>query len=144
VDKTSVQQVADADAAIGVAVSYIASRPPFGSYRADRLVGSIAGQVKRRHYAFAVRNGAVVGYVGWALCEPEVARAWIESGQPPAWDQCHQGDVVVPIVIIADDRQALRQLVTFFRKRYGGKTYLGRRASREVNFVRRGRVGLSR
>src|SRR5690349_2439105 len=94
----SVQQVRDPNAALGLAATYIASRPPFGSFRADKLMGSLAGQIRRSHYAFAVRNGTIVGYVGWALCQPDIAKAWIERGQAPTFEQSQEGDVVVPII----------------------------------------------
>ncbi|MGF9761540.1 hypothetical protein AAII07_40745 [Microvirga sp. 0TCS3.31] len=75
VGSISVQQVQDANAALGIAATYAASHPPFGSYRADKLVGSLAGQVRRGHYLFAVRDGIMVGYAGWALCQPDIAQA---------------------------------------------------------------------
>lgn len=140
----TVQQMRDANMALGAAVACVASHPPFGSYRTDLLVGSIMGQIRRRHYAFAVRNGVIVGYVGWALCQPLVAEAWIAEGQTPTFAQCGEGDVVVPIIAIADDRSALRQLVSHMRKLHGGKIYMGRRASREGKAVRSGRIPAKR
>jgi len=140
----SIQQVPDADSALGLAVSYVAGHQPFGSYRADRLVGSLVGQIQRRHYAFAVRNGTIVGYVGWALCERETARTWLEGGEAPNSEGSRHGSVLVPIVVIADDRQALRQLTVFMRRLHGGRPYMGRRALRTVNAIRRGQVGRER
>lgn len=136
----SVQRVQDANAALGLAATYVASHAPFGSYRADKLVGSLAGQIRRGHYAFAVRDGAVVGYVGWALCPPDIARAWIEQGRAPAFEQSLEGDVVVPIIVVADERTALRQLADHVRRQHGGKLYMGRRVLREANAVRTGRI----
>lgn len=77
----SVQQMRDANMALGAAAAYVASHPPFGSYRADMLLGSIMGQIRRRHYAFAMRNGVIVGYVGWALCQSHIAEAWVETAR---------------------------------------------------------------
>ena len=114
-NRPSVQQVTDPDSALGLAVAYVAAHPPFGSYRADKLVGSIAGQMQRRHYAFAVRDKVIVGYVGWALCTPDIAKAWVERERAPTSEQCNQGDVVVQIIVIADDALALRQLVAYMR-----------------------------
>ncbi|MBB3018325.1 hemolysin-activating ACP:hemolysin acyltransferase [Microvirga lupini] len=140
----SVQQLRDANAALGLAATYVASHQPFGSYRADKLVGSLAGQIRRGHYAFAVRNGTIVGYVGWALCRPDVAQAWIERGQAPTFEQSQEGDVVVPIMVVSDDRMALRQLAATMRRHHGGKLYMGRRVLREANAVRTGRIGKKR
>lgn len=139
-DKPSIQQVADLNTALGLATAYVVAHPPFGAYRADKLVGSIAGQLQRRHYAFAVRNGAIVGYLGWALCQPDVAEAWLEHGRTPSFDQCGSGEVLVLVMVVADDPAALRQLVAHVRKHHAGKTYMGRRISRGVNPIRRGSI----
>lgn len=137
----TVQQVQNADVALGLALVYVAAHPPFGSYRADRLVGSVAGQIQRRQYAFAIRDGMIVGYVGWALCTPEIARTWLEGGEAPSLEQSLNGNVLVPIIIIADDRQALRQLTLFIRRLHGGRPYMGRRALRTEHGLRQGRIG---
>jgi hemolysin-activating ACP:hemolysin acyltransferase len=139
----SVQQMRDATMAMGLAVPFAASHHPFGSYRADTLVGSILGQIRRRHYVFVVRQGTIIGYVGWALCQPDVATAWIVNGQTPTFEQCSDGDVVVPIIAIADERSALRLMVSHVRNLYGGKSYMGRRALREANAIRSGRITLA-
>jgi len=140
----SVQQLRDTNAALGIAATYVASHPPFGSYRADKLVGSLAGQIRRNHYAFAVRDGIIVGYVGWALCRPDVAQAWIEQGRTPTFEQSHEGNVVVPIIVVADERSAVRHMAAYMRKQHGGKLYMGRRVLRDANAVRAGRIRGSR
>lgn len=136
----SIQQVPDVDAATGLAVTYVAAHDPFGAYRADRLVGAVAGQVRRRHYAFAVRDGVAVGYAGWALCTPEIAKRWLESNEMPTSEQCSQGDVLVVTMVVADDPQALRRLHAYLRKRYKGLPYMGLRASKAGRSIRRGRM----
>ena len=139
-NKPSIHQVADLNSAIGLASTYVAAHSPFGSYRADKLIGSIAGQIRRQHYAFAVLNGKIVGYFGWALCSPDIAQAWLEHGQAPTFEQSIRGDVVVMIAAIADDTSALRQLVAHVRGKYKGRTYMGRRAGREDNAIRSGHL----
>ncbi|MGO4387072.1 hypothetical protein AB4Y85_06005 [Microvirga sp. 2YAF29] len=136
----SIEQVRDVNAAIGFAVTYVAAHQPFGAYRADKLIGSIVGQIHRGHYAFAVENGVIVGFIGWALCSPDIARAWIEEGQAPRSEQCLAGDVAVPVFIVSNQKPALRALVKYARELYRGKRYLARRASRNERAVRKGTV----
>ncbi len=138
----SIQQVPDVDAATGLAVTYVAAHAPFSAYRADKLVGSIAGQIRRRHYAFAVRDGVVVGYIGWALCTPAIARKWLENNEAPTFEQCSQGDVLVVMVVIAEDRRAIYRLHAYIRKRYTGHAYMALRPARAERPVRRGRMGI--
>lgn len=78
-----------------------------------------------------MRDGTIIGYVGWALCEPDIARALVDHGRILTFEQSREGDVVVPIVVIADERLALRQTAAYMR----------RRALRESNAVRTGRLG---
>ncbi|MXQ10012.1 hypothetical protein [Microvirga makkahensis] len=137
----SIQQVPDVDAATGLAVTYVAAHAPFGAYRADRLVGAVAGQIRRRHYAFAVRNGIAVGYVGWALCSREIARKWLEHNEAPTSEQCSEGDVLVVTMVVADDAEALRRLHAYLRKRYNGRPYMGLRSSKAEKSIRQGRMG---
>lgn len=138
--ETSLQRLKDADSAIGLAASYIVAHPPFGAYRADRLIGAISGQVRRNHYVLAVRDGLIVGYAGWALCTFEVAREWLENNKAPTSEQCSQGDVLVMMIMIAADREALRRIMSHIRQAYAGRTYMAQRPSKAGSALRKGRV----
>jgi hemolysin-activating ACP:hemolysin acyltransferase len=102
-----VRQLSDVRAAIGLAASYVSLHPPFDAYRAGRLIGTIAGQVERRHYAFALKQGRVAGYCGWALCDPDVAEAWLAGGEPPPSEKCTHGSVVVMTILAASEMAAV-------------------------------------
>lgn len=141
---TSLQRVKDADSALGLAASYVVAHAPFGSYRADRLIGALSGQVRRHHYVFAVRDGVVVGYAGWALCPHDVAEDWLTNNKAPRPEQCLAGDVIVLMVMVAADREALRRITAHLRQAYGGKTYMAQRPTRAGGFLRKGRVGQAR
>jgi hemolysin-activating ACP:hemolysin acyltransferase len=135
-----IMQHPDQNVAVGLAVSFIAAKPPFANYPASRLVSSILGQVQRGHFAFAIREGCVVGYIGWALCTNSVVEAWLVGDQTPASEQCRDGEVVVPIIIVAEDSSALRRLVAFVSKLYPGRPYAGRRILTSGGITRRGRL----
>lgn len=138
---TSIKQIGDTQSAIGLAATYIAAHPPFGAYRADSLIGSVSSQIQRRHYGFAVRDGIILGYIGWALCDPETAQAWIQDGQVPQPEQCIRGDVAVILIVVADERPVVRQLCSYVKRLNPGKPFIGRRALREIKPVREGRLG---
>jgi hemolysin-activating ACP:hemolysin acyltransferase len=133
-------QHSDRNAAIGLAVCFVASKGPFASYPASRLVSSIVGQIERRHYAFAVHEGRVVGYIGWALCTNTVAEAWLAEGRTPTSEQCRNGEVVVPIIVVTEDSFALRPLIAFVSNHYPGFTYVARRILPAGGSTRRGRI----
>jgi hypothetical protein len=76
------------------------------------------------------------------LCQPDIAQAWVEHGRTPSFEQSREGEV--PIIVIADERSALRQMAAYMRRQHGGKVYMGRRDLRETNAVRTGRLGQGR
>jgi hemolysin-activating ACP:hemolysin acyltransferase len=136
----SITQLSDSNAATGLAAAYLAATSTFGAYRADRLIGSILGQIERRHYAFAVRDNRIVGYAGWALCAARVAEAWLRDGKAPSADQCREGDVLVLVLFAAEDRQVSIRLTRYLRDLYAGKEFMARRASSLGGHIQRGRV----
>jgi hemolysin-activating ACP:hemolysin acyltransferase len=133
-------QHSDRNAAIGLAVSFVAAKGPFASYPASRLVSSIVGQIERRHYAFAVHEGRVVGYIGWALCTSTVAEAWLAEGRTPTSEQCRNGEVMVPIIVVTEDSLALRPLIAVLSNLYPGLSYVARRILPTGGSTRRGRI----
>ena len=137
----AVRQLTDAQAAIGLAASYVSLHPPFDAYRAGRLIGTIAGQVERRQYAFAVKCGQVVGYCGWALCHREIAEAWLAGGEPPTSDECLKGDVVVLTILAAAESAAVIRLTRHLRQAYAGRTFMAHRLRGGRNGIIRGSIG---
>jgi hemolysin-activating ACP:hemolysin acyltransferase len=139
----AVRQIPDAQAAIGLAASYVSLHPPFDAYRAGRLIGTIAGQVDRGHYAFAVKRGRIVGYCGWALCHHETAEAWLAGGEPPTSDACLSGDVVVLTILAATETSAVMRLTRHLRQVYSGRTFMARRLEGGEKGIVRGAIGPS-
>lgn len=139
-NKIIARQHKDPNAAIGLAAAYVAARPPFGTFRADRLMSTIVGQVQRRHYAFAIQEGRVVGYGGWALCTRDVAEAWLAGRQVLASEVCRDGDVVIPVIISTSEPAALRCLTMHVCALYPGRPYMGRRILPSGSRVCRGRI----
>lgn len=109
--------------ALGLAVEFLRSQAPFAGFRFGTFAGVLSGQVRRGHYLFAQRGSGIVGYAGWALCTDDVARAWVEQGVVPGYEQCLQGEAVVVLTFAARDRAA-----TFFLARQLRRLYPGQRA----------------
>ncbi len=119
-------------AALGRAVNLLRGVEPFASYRFGQLSGTLMGQVRRNHYLFTFRDKRIVGYAGWALCEAEMARAWVEGGYVPTYEECLKGDSWIGMTFYADApgaclyqarqcRLSCPNHKVFFRRDYHGR-----------------------
>ncbi len=64
-------------AAAGRAMAYLMTDRIFGRMPFGHISRLIAGQVNRGHYLLAVREDAVVGFVGWTLGSKEDGERWL-------------------------------------------------------------------
>ncbi len=58
-----------------MAVNLLRHTEPFSTYAFGPFAGNLMGQIKRKHYVFTLEGKRVLGYAGWALCDPEIAEA---------------------------------------------------------------------
>jgi hemolysin-activating ACP:hemolysin acyltransferase len=128
----------DSFVAYAQAVNFLRPVDPYASYRFGGFAGTLAGQIERGHCLFAVRGNQVVGYVGWAMCTEEVARAWVEGRHTPSYEECNSGDCVVVMTW-----HAVSKGVVSFLARELRKVYPNRKAifSRQYANGRPGRLG---
>jgi hemolysin-activating ACP:hemolysin acyltransferase len=104
--------------AFGLALDLLFTRPPFRDYALGPFAATVKGQIKRGHYVFTFRDGVPVGYVGWALCEKAVARAWIERRRVPRHEECLAGCYWVGFVFCARDREVTVHQARYCRRQY--------------------------
>lgn len=127
----SVQRVPDSWMALGLASHFIARRKPFGNYRADDLIRTLDGQIRRGHYVFALdtsqKVARVIGYLGWALYDLATAEQFAASGKPPATELADGGDVIWMLTVAADDRRALMAMTKATRALYPSHRLMGMR-----------------
>jgi len=130
-------------------VNFLLSVDPYASYRFGRFARTLAGQIERGHYLFAVRGKQIVGYVGWAMCEETVARAWVEGRHTPSFEECRGGDCTVLMTWHAVSRDVVMFLARELRKAYPNhkaifsRQYVGgkpRRVGEIFNRVNRGKA----
>ena len=128
----------DGFVAIGRAINMLRQVQPYASYKFGEFAGTLAGQIERGHYLFAVRDQQLVGYIGWALSDEAVARAWVEGRYVPSMEECKDGDYFVLMTM-----HASTQGVAFFLTRECRKIYPNRRVifTRDYADQRPRRVG---
>ena len=113
--------------AFGAAVDLLRPHKPFSEATFGTYASVLRGQIAREHYVFAVKNKLVVGYVGWALCSEEVARAWTEQRHAPTYAECLSGDCWVGLTYYATSRQVTFALMGHIKRRYPGYEIFGLR-----------------
>ena len=116
--------------AFGLAVHLLRRVEPFSGYQFGRFANVLMGQIRRKHYVFAMSAGAPVGYVGWAMCSEENARAWIARESVPTFEECLRGDCWVGITYYAANARACWALARHCRARYPGAKAFGIREYR--------------
>lgn len=121
--------------ALGLAVELLRSRPPFTRFRFGKFASVIKGQIRRGHYLFTFRGNQPVGYMGWAECSENIARAWMEEGYNPTYKECTSGDTCVLITFVSPTKS-----VTFHQIRQSRLLY----PDRPIYFMREYKDGRSR
>lgn len=111
-------------AAFGRAVGHLMRYPAFARAPFGHVARSLAGQVNRGHYVFAVRGEATVGFAGWALVEEAVAESWLAGERGFGDDDAADGDCVVLNFWQAESPSVSRGLVEALATRLPGKRRL--------------------
>lgn len=118
--------------AFGMAVNLLRRSRPFSTYEFGKFSNVLMGEIQRKHYVFAISADRPVGYVGWALCNESIARAWVESRNVPTYRECMEGDCWVGITYYAESTPVCWTLARYCRnlypelKVYGIRDYGGR------------------
>ena len=121
------RQHANEATAMGMVIELLYDVPPFGDMTARELMGTIIGQIRRKHYVLAVQDEQVIGYVGWALSTESIAKGWAEGRHRPTYEESLDGDCVILMMWYAQSAAATRQLARYLRRIYPGRRFYGRR-----------------
>lgn len=120
-------QLSDPYKALGLALSALSKVEPYAGYKFGELTGTVMGQIQRRHYVFTFQDKLLVGYGGWALCTPEVARAWLDGAAVPDYQACLDGPNPVLVTFLSKRREATFKQIRYMRARYPGREIFFRR-----------------
>ncbi len=113
--------------ALGMAVNLLRNVEPFSAYAFGPFVSNLMGQIRRRHYVFTLPGKRVVGYAGWALCDPEVAEAWLERRRTPSYEECVDGECVVFLTFYTATPEAFKFQARYLRNLYPNRKVTWRR-----------------
>ena len=120
-------QLGDPYKALGLAANILSKVEPYGHYRMDVLIPTLWAEIQRGHYVFTRQDETVIGYAGWALCDPEVARAWVEGRYTPNYQECVDGSAPVLLTFHSKSRTATVRQIRHMRSLYPGQEVFFRR-----------------
>lgn len=109
-------------AALGRAVSYMMGKTSFASLRFGHWAQTLSGQINRNHYFFVLNGQKVVGFLGWAFVNEDLAKAWVEGKRGIAFSESKDGDCMVINAWAADDNGVNRFVLDQIRKIGAEKT----------------------
>jgi hemolysin-activating ACP:hemolysin acyltransferase len=111
--------------ALGMAVSFLMTKPAFANLRFGDWSRILVGQINRGHYCFVIdAANRVQGFAGWALTNKESAEDWLEGRRALSYAESQAGDCVVVNAWAADSPEVQRFLVEEARKLLAGKQTL--------------------
>ncbi|MCW2274717.1 hemolysin-activating ACP:hemolysin acyltransferase [Rhodoblastus acidophilus] len=110
---------------LGLAVSYMMSKPAFAHLQFGDWSRVLVGQINRGHYYCLLdRDNRMQGFVGWALATRENAEAWVDGRRGLSYAESVEGDCLILNAWIADTPQAHRVLLDAARTVASGKKTL--------------------
>jgi hemolysin-activating ACP:hemolysin acyltransferase len=105
------------NAALGIAVSYLMTKPAFANLKFGDWSRILVGQINRKHCAFVLdANDKICGFAGWGLTSQDKAEAWANGTRPLRYEDCVSGDCLVFNAWAADDKSIHRFMVDETRK----------------------------
>jgi hypothetical protein len=113
--------------ALGLAASFLATREPFSQQPAKQFIGTILGQIERKHYLITLEDQKVVGFLGWGLTSYETAMAWAKAERTPSYQDCLEGDTVLLFSVAASRPEVVRAQRKALKERYPDFRLIGRR-----------------
>ena len=113
--------------ALGLASSYLAGKRPFAMQSTQEFVGTVMGQITRRHYLLSFDDQGLVGYMGWGLCSLDAALDWAHARRTPAYEECIGGDTFTLFTIASRGEDVVLSQRRVLKPQYGGMPVIGRR-----------------
>jgi hypothetical protein len=125
---------------LGVLVDFLASEPPYATFRAGDLVAAITYQLSLGHHVAGLDNKRLVAYCGWLTTSTERAEAWLmgkgrlEPIAPPAGNAAALTIVKVReqahlLPMIRACREQNKGIRVFFKRDYAAPDKQARKAA---------------
>ena len=108
--------------ALGLAVSYLMTKPALARLNFGDWSRILVGQINRGHFCFAVAAKQIQGFMGWALASETHAEAWLSGERGLAYADSCTGDCMLINAWAADSTAVTRFLMQEARRIAKDKT----------------------
>ncbi len=81
--------------ALGLAVSYLMTKPAFARLPFGHWSRVLVGQINRGHYLIAMNNGCIVGFLGWALTTEQKGEMWLAEQSELSFEDSKAGEILL-------------------------------------------------
>jgi hemolysin-activating ACP:hemolysin acyltransferase len=103
--------------ALGLAVSYLMTKPAFARLDFGSWSRILVGQVNRGHFCFAAGgNQEIQGFMGWAMANDAHAKAWLAGERGLSYADSTAGDCLLINAWAAESAAATRFLMQEARR----------------------------
>lgn len=102
--------------ALGLAVSYLMTKPAFAKLTFGSWSRILVGQINRGHYLVAADGAKVVGFLGWALTTAEKGDLWLAGEGEVSFEDSRAGDILLINAWAADDNAVTQALLERLRE----------------------------
>jgi hemolysin-activating ACP:hemolysin acyltransferase len=81
--------------ALGLAVSYLMTKPAFSCLPFGHWSRVLVGQINRGHYLIVSKGESTVGFLGWALTTEEKGNMWLAGQRELSFEDSQAGEILL-------------------------------------------------
>lgn len=107
--------------ALGLAMRVLATETGYMNLRLGDGVRLLTGLIERGHYFFAIKDGEIVGFLGWALTDKARGEAWLKGEAELTHEDCLSGDSIIINVWRAASPEAQKFMLEHMRETQADK-----------------------
>jgi hypothetical protein len=107
--------------ALGLVTDFLASEPPFGGFKASKLLTVIKYQLSLGHHVAGFANDQLVAYCGWLTTSTAQAEAWLKGEGDLEFVPPPIGNAVALTVVRVLNRHHVLPMIRACRERNRGK-----------------------
>jgi hemolysin-activating ACP:hemolysin acyltransferase len=110
--------------ALGLAVSYLMTKPAFAKLPFGHWSRILVGQVNRGHYLLASDGKGIVGFLGWALTTREHGEMWLAGSGELSFADSKAGEILLINAWAAENNDVTHVVLERLREIGRGQTQI--------------------
>lgn len=107
--------------ALGLFADFIAAEPPFGDFKARKLLAALRYQLSQGCHVAGFEGDRLVAYCGWLLTSLEIGEAWLRADGSLTTIQPAQANAAALTIVRIPDRKNVLPMIRACRTINPGK-----------------------